>query len=106
MFVLFMCTAVTALAVPEDKSTILHCGCNLAGDGLEYSEITVSSKTRGHDGHVAGEGVETCFDGVETYTDFVRTGSDCQVSGPPLGDPIEACEEQLAGDSCGEPVVE
>jgi hypothetical protein len=105
LFVLFIGMATTALADPPAKSTILHCGCTPEGDGMEYVAISVSSKTKGHDAHVVGS-IDSCFDGVETFTDFVRTGSDCQVDGPPLGDPIEACGEQLEGDPCGSEVIE
>lgn len=105
--------AGTAMA-KKDKSTVLHCGC--AWDGLvasmEYSEISISSKSRGHDGHTAAT-VDSCYAGqveVDTdvfedvYIDFVRTGDDCQLDGPPLGDPIVDCpdvEPPVAGDTCG-----
>jgi hypothetical protein len=98
-------TAGLSLAGPPEKSTILHCGCNETADGMVYVEITISSKSRGHDQHVAGS-IESCFDGVDSYNDVVRTGSDCQASGPELRDPIDACGEQIAGDECGALVID
>jgi hypothetical protein len=104
-------------AKPE-KSAILHCGC--AWDGIaanmEYKEISISSKSRGHDAHVATT-VDSCFNGEEeveagifedVYTDFVRSGDDCQLDGPPLGDPILDCPEvdpPLVGDTCGAELI-
>ena len=111
----------------KDKSTVLHWGCDWDGEvaSLVYEAINISAKSRGHDGHVFGS-MDACFDGqvlidevlVDVYTDFVRTASDCQLDGPPLGDPIDACTTQeeadaafeldgtvlyvpMAGDACG-----
>ena len=98
-------TAGVAVAGPPLKSTILHCGCNETGDAMEYVEITISSKSRGHDQHVAGS-IDSCFDGVDIDNDVVRTGSDCQLSGPPLGDPIDACDTQDVGQVCGALVID
>ena len=119
--------AGAAMAEKKPKSTVLHCGCSWDGfdAGMEYGEINISSKSRGHDGHVFGS-MDSCFDGVDTsgeedvdiFTDFVRTASDCQLDGPGLGDPIDACTTQQeandafaldgtvlyvpeAGDECG-----
>ena len=88
---------------PAPKATIMHCGCNSAGNDMVYKEITINSKSRGHDAHVAGT-IDSCFDGVDTYTDVIRIGGDCQLSGPPLGDPIDACSEPAPqpGDDCGD----
>lgn len=105
LFILLFGVTTTALADPPAKSNVLHCDCTDDGAAMEYTAINISSKSKGHDAHVVGS-IDSCFDGVDTYTDFVRTGSDCQVDGPPLGDPIEACGEQLEGDSCGTAVVE
>lgn len=109
MFVLTLCLSGAAMAVPPaGKSVVLHCGCNATGDGMQYSAIDISSKSKGHDAHVVGT-IDSCFDGVDTYTDFVRSGDDCQISGPDLGEPIDACSEfqtpPLAGDTCGTEVV-
>ena len=76
----------SAVAAPAGKAAVMHCGCNLAGDGMAYSEISISSKSKGHDAHSVGT-VDSCFNGTDTYTDVVRAGNDCQLSGPPLGDP-------------------
>jgi len=88
---------------PPAKSTILHCGCVIDDSDevvMQYKEISVSSKSRGHDNHVAGD-IDSCPVGDETFIDFVRTGDDCQIDGPPLGDPIAGCEGQEPGDVCG-----
>jgi hypothetical protein len=104
------------LAAKPDKATILHCGCVWDGDitaTMEYHELNISAKSRGHDAHIAGS-IDSCKNGEvwnditevfdDTFSDFVRNGDDCQVDGPPLGDPIFACEGDpapVAGDSCG-----
>jgi hypothetical protein len=94
-----------AVAAPPPKSAILHCGCNETADGMVYVEISISSKSRGHDEHVAGS-IDSCFDGVDTFNDVVRTGSDCLLDGPQLRDPIAACDTQSAGQDCGELVID
>lgn len=88
---------------PAEKAAVMHCGCNLAGNGMEYTMISINSKSRGHDAHVMAT-IDSCFDGVETYTDVIRTGDDCQLTGPPLGDPIASCSDTppVAGEDCGE----
>jgi hypothetical protein len=112
--VLLCAFAGAAMAEPKAKSTILHCGCSW--DGLEasmlYGENTISAKSRGHDAHLVGT-TDACYagqidvgDGVfqDVYTDFVRNGDDCQLDGPPLGDPIADCPDldgPVAGDACG-----
>jgi hypothetical protein len=124
LFVLFTLVAFAlagpALAAPAEKSTILHCGCQWDGfdASMSYEEISINSKSRGHDAHVVGS-IDACFTGqelvddvlVDTFADFVRNGDDCQLDGPPLGDPIESCEsfedpDPVAGDSCGSAVIE
>jgi hypothetical protein len=94
--------AGTALAEKKPKSTILHCGCTWDGAvaGMAYEEINISAKSRGHDGHLAAT-MDSCYTGDElvedvltpTFSDFVRNGDDCQLDGPPLGDPIAACSD-------------
>ena len=105
------------LAAKPDKANILHCGC--AWDGLvatmEYGENNISAKSRGHDAHIAGS-IDSCKDGEvfnddlgvweDTFSDFVRNGDDCQVDGPPLGDPILDCDGPVAGDPCGIQVID
>jgi hypothetical protein len=105
LFVLSLCVSGAVMAAPKEKSLVLHCGCTEAGDAMQYTEILISANSKGHDEHLIGS-VDACFDGVETYTDFVRSGDDCQISGPGLGDPIALCGEQLAGDACGTEVVQ
>jgi len=112
--------AATVVAAPPAKSTILHCGCQWDGldASMNYEEITISSKSRGHDAHVVGS-IDSCYTGDEevevgvfepTFQDFVRNGDDCQLSGPPLGDPIASCDsfdpEPVAGDECGSEVID
>lgn len=122
LFVLFTFVALVlagpALAAPPAKSTILHCGCQFDGldASMNYTEITINSKSRGHDAHIAGS-IDSCFTGDEevdegvfepTFADFVRNGDDCQLSGPPLGDPIADCpavDGPVEGDECGEEVL-
>jgi hypothetical protein len=93
-----------SVAAPAGKATVLHCGCNLAGDDMEYKEISINSKSRGHDAHVYGT-IDSCFNGVDIYTDVMRTGDDCQLEGPPLGDPIDDCSDRetppAVGGDCG-----
>ena len=106
---LLSCFVGGAMAAKPAKSTILHCGCSEDGTTMVYEEISISSKSRGHDAHVATS-VDSCFVGYdeagdEMYQDFVRTDSDCQLDGPELGDPIEFCADfeapPVAGDECG-----
>lgn len=101
--------SASALAVPPAKSSILHCGCAEDGLSMAYTAITISANSSGHDAHVATS-PDSCFVGliedVEVYNDFVRTGSDCQLSGPPLGDPIAACDTQLEDDVCGAELID
>ena len=88
---------------PAGKAAVMHCGCNLAGTEMVYTEISISSKSRGHDAHMFGT-IDSCFDGVDTYTDMVRAGNDCQLSGPALGDPIDPCDSMdppMEGAVCG-----
>ena len=85
------------------KVTILHCGCSDAGDAMEYVQIQVSSKSRGHLRHEAGS-FASCSDGSDTYIDFIRTGSDCQVDdGTDQLDGLEFCNDsQVPMAVCGE----
>jgi hypothetical protein len=89
------------------RVTLLHCGCADDGTQLEFVEMTVSSRSKGHRMHVAGS-FDSCSTDGETYRDFVRTGSDCQVDdGQPLpGDEIAYCSDQLAGQACGDEVID
>lgn len=118
LFALVM--AGPALAEPKAKSVILHCGCTWDGfaAGMAYGENTVSAKSRGHDGHLVGS-IDSCYSGeIEVgegifepvFTDFVRNGDDCQLSGPPLGDPIADCSSfefpPAADDPCGTEVID
>ena len=108
---LLSCVAGAAMAAKPEKSQILHCGCIFddMGAAMVYTEISVSSNATGHLNHVAGS-IDSCLvgvdaDGVEMYEDFVRTGSDCQLGGAQLGDLAE-CADVVAGDVCGEVVIQ
>lgn len=121
LLVLSVCVVSTALAKqpecvgPKDppghgnkptKVTILHCGCADEGDLMQYVEIQISSKSKGHFHHVAGS-ISSCFDGVDTYRDFVRSGSDCQVDdGTGSLDAWEPCGERTALQECGTEVID
>lgn len=87
--------------------TLLHCGCADDGAQMEFVEIKVSSRSKGHLLHVAGS-FDSCSTDGETYLDFVRTGSDCQVDDgqPLLGDEMAYCSDQLAGQVCGDAVID
>lgn len=92
-----------SVAGPAGKAAVMHCGCNLTGTEMVYTKISISSKSRGHDAHMFGT-IDSCFDGDVTYTDMVRAGNDCQLSGPPLGDPIDDCDSDMPpmeGAVCG-----
>jgi len=72
---------------------------------MEFVEINVSSKSKGHRHHQAGS-IESCSDGADSFTDFVRSGSDCQLDGPALGDEIAFCSDQVALQECGTEVID
>lgn len=113
-----LAVASVTLAAPKPKSTILHCGCTWddVEAAMQYTESTVSARSKGHDAHVAGS-IDSCFAGLvdigeglfeAVYVDFVRGGDDCQLAGPPLGEPIADCPEldgPVAGDVCGMEVL-
>lgn len=94
-------------AKKPSKVTILHCACPDTGDLMQYVEIQVSSKSKGHRNHVAGS-IDSCSDGSDSYRDFVRSGSDCQVDdGADLMDSMEFCPEgRMAMDECGIVVID
>ena len=86
---------------PPAKAAILHCGCTADGLGMEYKLISVSSKAKGHANHDVGS-IDSCSPDGINYTDFVRTGADCQVSGPAING-VGACTTELEFDPCGAP---
>ncbi len=93
-------------AGPPAKVTLLHCGCADDGNRMEYVEINISSKSKGHRNHQAGS-IESCSDGADTFTDFVRSGSDCQLGdGPAMSDDIAYCSDQVALQECGTEVID
>jgi hypothetical protein len=87
-----------------EKANILHCACSDAGDRLEYIEIQISSKSKGHVKHTAGS-IDSCSVGDDIYQDFVRSGSDCLIDGPELSG-YPACGDKVALQECGTPVID
>lgn len=80
----FTLSATTAFA-GGPKTSLAHCGCNANGDDLEWQIINVSSKSKGHQQHLAGD-METCVvtdDAgiIVMETNFERGESDCIISG-------------------------
>lgn len=90
-------TILTALAVTTltlssttafaggPKTALAHCGCNAEATDLEWQIINVSSKSRGHQRHLAGD-METCVVTDDTgaivfEVNFERGESDCIISG-------------------------
>lgn len=111
LMLVLICSSVfgvtsTALADPPPKSTILHCGCAVdpatGGATMRFVEITVSSKARGHLNHIAGS-TDTCMDTAGQAVEFIRTSSDCSVSGAVIGDMVLCGAGQVAGAVCGQP---
>ncbi|MDH3635884.1 MAG: hypothetical protein OES20_14380 [Gammaproteobacteria bacterium] len=90
--ILALSTSWAVAAPPVDKPekpakptkiTILHCGCSDSGDALVMKEISVSSKSLGHQNHSTSS-VESCDvideDGNVTATNnFSRVAPDCIV---------------------------
>lgn len=100
--------AGSALGARPEKSVILHCGCNEAGDNLVYKQISVSQNARGHAHH--GQGTyDSCVDDLGNSVELMRVSGDCLVSGPQLRAPLPLCVElsetggPQAGDICGVP---
>ena len=111
-----ICTVSVALAGPQEckeppgqqkeknkphKVTILHCGCTDAGDALEYKQIQVSSKSRGHLRHEAGSFASCYVEGLDMEVDFVRNGGDCQVDdgAPDIG--MGFCDAEVGQEPAG-----
>jgi hypothetical protein len=91
---------------PKGKATILHCACADSGDRMEYVEIRISPKSRGHRKHVAGS-IDSCApEGSDEFLDFVRAGSDCQLDGPSMGEILSLCTDQVEGQECGTEVLD
>lgn len=92
-------------AGPPDFVTLLHCGCDAEAELMEFVEIVVTSRSRGHLQHEVGS-IESCApEDSDVHLDFVRLMADCQVVAEGdelLGDPIAACTDQSAGQVCGE----
>jgi hypothetical protein len=94
-----------AHAHDSEKVTILHCGCADTGDIMQYVEIQVSSRSKGHTKHEAGS-IGSCSDGSENFNDFVRSGSDCQLSGSTV-EGLEFCsDDKMAMQECGTAVID
>ena len=66
---------------PNNTRIIAHCGCNTAGDDLEWVFVDVGNG-RGHNRHRDGN-EEFCLDETETPNKAcLRTLDDCVVAGP------------------------
>ena len=93
--------ATTAYAVKPSKVDVAHCGCTEDGSDLGWVFINISSKSRGHQQHDAGD-VEECFDidGVLLGT-FERGADDCVLFGAdPLNGVATCVTDPIEGDSC------
>lgn len=90
-------------AGPPSFVTLLHCGCDAEAEAMEFVEITVTSRSRGHLNHIVGS-IDSCApEDSDIHLDFVRTMADCQIDGEQLlGDSIAECTDQSAGQACGE----
>lgn len=96
-------TMIPEHAGPPGFVRLLHCGCNADATGMEFVEITVTTRSRGHLNHVSGS-IDSCApEGSDLFLDFVREMSDCQLEGDMIGDAIAPCNGQEAGQSCGAP---
>lgn len=82
------------------KAEMLHCGCNLAGDDMEYMLQNVSLKSKGHASHSE---IDSCWDGDVTFTDVVRTGVDCNVNETGGLSYLSWCDDSgtVEGQDCG-----
>jgi len=91
------------------KAALMHCGCSSDGTGLEWKYLVVSSKSKGHRNHLAGD-VEECYvpdgDAVTLIGTYTRDYDDCTINADALLD-IEQCEEvvPIEGESCGSEYV-
>ena len=87
------------------KAALMHCGCNSDGTGLEWNYLVVSSKSKGHRKHQAGDIVECYVPDVDedvlegTYT---RDDKDCTIDEGTLLE-VDQCGSPvpMAGESCG-----
>jgi hypothetical protein len=92
---------ISTSSAAQPKADILHCGCNLAGDDMEMTAISVSKNSKGHLSH---SDIDSCFDGVETYTDVMRTHDDCSLGGQnlnPTGLALCSDDGTAEFDDCG-----
>jgi hypothetical protein len=88
------------------KVTILHCGCTDAGDVMEYVEIQVSSKSRGHLRHEAGSFASCYVESQDMEVDFLRLGGDCVVEDESGEYGLPDCGgDQVPMAKCGEPTM-
>lgn len=87
------------------KTTILHCGCSDSGDAMVYAEISVSSRSWGHQNHTINS-TDSCDsladDGTTVITtDYSRIGPDCLVQGELEG--LSSCSVLIEGVEAGTP---
>jgi len=105
---------VTAVADPPVKTDVWHCGCVNYDDpwatvALEWQELNISSKSKGHQHHYDGQ-VEVCsyWDPyyLTCYQPWERDWDDCQEVAAPNLTGVEDCSatEPSQGALCGHPV--
>ena len=92
------------------KVSILHCGCNSYGDGLEWKELNVSVNATGHRNHVEGHETFCIDEETDVISSYIRADDDCEISEDPLLldvscavellDSIDAAEEIEESVSC------
>jgi len=92
------------------KVEIFHCGCSQDADDnaqLTWKILKVSSKSRGHQQHDAGD-VEPCAGADDSELDLVRGYNDCQISpDSPLLRGLSLCTSTyVEGESCAEAVAD
>lgn len=93
--------ATAAYAERPTKVDIAHCGCAEDGSDLVWVFLNISSKSKGHQQHDAGD-VEECLDtdGFVAGT-FERGADDCVLfGGDPLNGVATCVADPVEGDSC------
>jgi hypothetical protein len=121
---LFSCFSAMTIAAPNSKAnqkahdkvktkakvSILHCGCNDYGNGLEWKELKVSANAIGHKNHVEGHETYCIDEETDVITSYTRGADDCEISEDlllldatcdlELLDSLDAAEELEESVSC------
>ncbi len=93
----------TAIA-GQPKTDVAHCGCNADGSDLEWVYLSVSTKSKGHKQHDAGD-LEDCDDEFDEFVDtYERDFDDCILFNGAVLDGVVDCapEDPIEGDSCSD----